>query len=85
MDRQEHLQTILRLRDAMEQTKALYEDAKAELERALESYKEFDETHIGSLRHATKTFNFMLAKHRQAVMEFSDFILRGEAQTSQIL
>ena len=78
MNYKEELETIERLRDSMEQAKALYDGAKAELERAIERYKQLEATRPESLRRATRVWDFTLRNYKQAVMDFNGSILRGE-------
>jgi hypothetical protein len=65
-----------RLRDAMEQTKALYEGAKAEYDRAVQLANDLGMDHPdGSLRHAAKIHTFTLDLYRDALIKYNRYIL----------
>jgi hypothetical protein len=61
----EQLETIERLRDAVEQTGALYNSAKEQVERARHAYR------------ATELRDSLRANYRQALVEYTGFILKG--------
>ena len=65
-----------RLREQVEQAKALFEGAKKEHERALQRMQDLGMTHPdGSILHATKVFNFTLKQYRQSLEEYSQFLI----------
>jgi len=65
-----------RLRDAVEQTKALHDGAKEAFDRAKELQEQLGPNHPdGSLRHATRVYTFTQRNFRKALMEFNRFIL----------
>ena len=67
-----------RLKDAMEQARALYDSAKLEFERARALSEELGAAHPdGSLRHAIRVQNRALSVYRNALMEFNRFVLDG--------
>src|SRR5258708_6635674 len=69
-------QELVRLRDQMEQTKALYEGAKAEYDLAIERVRDLGMTHPdGSVQHATKAFTHALQNYRTALMDYNRFVL----------
>ncbi len=71
---------LAQLRDRMEQTKALYEGAKAEFELARARMDELGATHPdGSLAHAAKVYNFTLTSYHTALREYNELLLRGHA------
>ena len=64
------------LRDAVEQTKALYDGAREAFDRAKELHDQLDPHHPdGSLRHATHVYIYTQRNFRKALMEFNRFIL----------
>jgi len=65
-----------RLRDALEQTKALYEGAKKAFDSAQEIQKNLGPNHVdGSLRQATRVFRHTQRNYVEALMAFNRFIL----------
>jgi hypothetical protein len=78
MDLQKQSQTIDHLRDAVEQTKALYQSAKDEFNRAVE-YQIRINGSPECLRSAKNVRNLTLRYYRQALKNFNGFILRGYA------
>jgi hypothetical protein len=65
-----------RLRDAVEQTEALYDGAKEAFDRAKELQEQLGPNHPdGSLRHATRVYTYTQRNFRKALMEFNNFIL----------
>jgi hypothetical protein len=65
-----------RLRDAVEQTKALHDGAKEAFDRAKELQEQLGPNHPdGSLRHATRIYTFTQRNFRKALMEFNRFVL----------
>src|ERR1044071_1968025 len=71
-----------RLRDQMEQTKALYDGAKQEYDRALKRMNDLGMTHPdGTIRHATTVYRYTLANYRIALRDYNRFLL---SQTSPI-
>jgi hypothetical protein len=73
MDRDRELE---RLREAMEQAKALYEGAKLEYERAKERRDDLGSTHPdGSLQYATLVRTHAFRTYRNALSQYNRFIL----------
>src|SRR3954471_21878905 len=73
MDREEE---IARLKDALEQAKALYEGSKLNFDQARALHVELGFGHPdGRLSHATRLYNYSLRSYRQALTDFNRFIL----------
>ena len=67
------------LREEVERTRALYEVAKVDEERAMERMRELGAEHPdGSVRHATQVCTYMLQNHRKALIRFNRLILDGK-------
>jgi hypothetical protein len=73
--------TLLRgLKQRVEHTKSVYEDAKRAHDSALERMRDLGTTHPdGSIRHATEIYTFTLREYRRALRDFNGLMLRGEA------
>ena len=68
-----------RLRDRMEQTKALYDGATALLNRAMELHEDLGPNHPdGRLSRAIRIERFAARSYRQARLDFNKFILDGK-------
>ena len=72
--------TILkRLRDELQQTKALYEGASEEHDRAMERMQNLGMTPPdGSIRHATRVYNFTLKAFRLALWRYNRYLIDGK-------
>jgi hypothetical protein len=76
---QRQRETLDRLRDEVEQTRALYESAKQEFQQALDRMAELGSTHPdGNIQHATKVYNHTLGYYQRAVEKFTRFMLDGK-------
>ena len=72
-------QELVRLRDALEQAKALYVGAKDEYDIAIQRMHDLGATHTdGSIRHATQVYVSALVSYRNALLEFNRFVLRSK-------
>ena len=72
-------QVAERLRDRMEQTKALYEGAKTLLNRAMELHEDLGPNHAdGRLSHAIRIERFAARSYDQALRDLNRFILDGK-------
>jgi hypothetical protein len=70
---------LARLREKMDQTKALYEGAKKEHDRQLQRMKEQGMTNPdGSIHHAAEVYTFTLQLYRRALHEYNRFVLDGK-------
>jgi hypothetical protein len=77
MDQEKELE---RLREAMENAKALYESAKLEYEKATQLRSDLGSTNPdGSLRHATRVRAHAYRNYRDALMEFNRCVLDRKA------
>src|SRR5436309_2742626 len=76
-------QGLYYFQDEMEQAKALYESAKEEFDRAEERMRTLGMAHPdGSVRYATKVFDFMLRSYRLALIDYNRFVLDGKLPES---
>jgi hypothetical protein len=82
MDRVEQLQTAARLKEAMEQTRALYNRAKQVLRQALEIQNDdVSAKHPrGALLYPIKLHNLAFRGYRRAVLRYNRFLLDGVPQ-----
>ena len=72
-------ETVARLQDAIEQTRALYEGAKHEFHLATERYSDLGATHPdGSLKRATRVYTQTLRNYISAVVRLNRYLLEGE-------
>ena len=79
MDLRERDALIERLRQAIEQTRLAFEEAKAEYGRAIERGKDLGATHVdGSVGHATHVYAHALQNYRKALIAFNQLILDGK-------
>jgi len=70
--------TLLRLRDSVVQTKALFEGAKEEFERASDLQRDLGQAHAdGTLAHATRVYTYALHYYRTAIFRYSRYLLDG--------
>jgi hypothetical protein len=70
--------TVARLKDEVEQAKALYQSAKAALDGAIDRMHNFGAAHPdGSATHATKGYNYTLQTYRRAVYRLNRYLLDG--------
>lgn len=68
--------TLDRLRDAMEQAKALYDGAKEDYDCQLERIRDLGTTHPdGSIRQATRAFTVTLRAYTKALKDFNHYVL----------
>jgi len=77
MDLDRQPETMEHLRDAMEQARALYEDARQEVERAKLQQDPGAGRPDGCLEQASRVHNDRWRNYRQAQSEFNRFILDG--------
>ena len=70
--------TLSHLREDLDQSKALYDAAKVEHERAVQRTKELGATHPDrSALRAMKVYNFTLQNYGIALKRFSRYLLDG--------
>ena len=70
---------LARLLDEVEQTKALFEGAKAEFDRGTELAKALGPNHPdGMLGHAARAYSITLTNYRLALWRFNRFVLDGK-------
>ena len=79
MDPDNELETLSRLREAMEQAKALYEGAKDGFEQAKHRSSELGASHPdGSVSYAAKVYTHCLRNYASAVFRFNRYVLDGK-------
>ena len=67
---------LTRLRDQMEQAKALYHGAKLDYDRAMERMHDLGVTHPdGSIGHATQVVTHTLQNYKSAAEQYTRFLL----------
>jgi hypothetical protein len=75
----EREETVARLREAVEQTRALYEGAKNNLEVKRELARDLGPAHPdGGLSHALKIYTYTLTNYHSALRRFNRFVLDGK-------
>jgi len=76
MDFEQQRNEERRLRDAMQQARALYDGAKDAFDRQTELFNDLGASHAdGSLQHATRVYNETQKNYRGALMAFNRFVL----------
>src|SRR5690242_2352343 len=74
--------TLERLRETVEQTKALYEGAKLEYARQIQRMQDLGMAHPdGSIRHATKVYRSTLNAYHQALQRYNRYVLDATGAT----
>jgi hypothetical protein len=69
--------TVLHLREAVEQTKALFEGAEEEYVRAAHRMQDPGLTHPdGSLRHALTIYRFTLNAYQLALGQYNQYLIQ---------
>ena len=77
---EQQLVTLKRLRDAMEQAKALYEGAKEQSQRFEKLNVDLPPGHAdGSRAHVYRVETHLFELYRKAVMEYNHFLLGGHS------
>jgi len=67
---------LARLRHQLEQTKALYEGAKLDHDRAVERMRDLGIAHRdGSVRHAARLITHTLRNYKSALEQYNRFLL----------
>jgi len=75
----EQNEKLERLREEVEQTRALFQGAKEAYDRALERSKDLGAAHPdGSVGHSTHVYRHTLYNYRTALWRFNRFILDGK-------